>query len=87
MTPEQEAAVARQSASTQRYERTKKAHGQAREDARADALASLRAGVPPAVVARSSPFTDAYIRTIAREAGIKGDPRFLRGGVVPRRDP
>lgn len=36
----------------------------------AAALAALRAGRPPTGVANLSPFTDAYIRQLAREAGI-----------------
>jgi len=78
MTPEQEAAIAAQDASTRRYERTAKAHDESGAQSRSDALASLRLGVPPTVAARHSPFTAAYLRRIAREAGIEGDPRYVR---------
>jgi hypothetical protein len=78
MTPEQEAAIADQDASTRRYERTAGAHDESSAQARSDALASLRLGVPPTVVAKHSPFTGSYLRRLAREAGIDGDPRYVR---------
>jgi hypothetical protein len=78
MTPEQEQAVAAQDASTRRRSRTKQAQDEANAQSIADALASLRLGVPPAVVEKHSPFSGSYIRRLAREAGIEGDRRYNR---------
>lgn len=80
MTPEQDEAVAAQDASARRYTRADAAMADAREQAVEDALRSLRLGVPPSVVERHSPFTGSYIRRLARNAGIKGDPRYDRTG-------
>jgi hypothetical protein len=63
--------------STRRYRRTEKAHEQARDDLIVDIVAALRAGKRPTDVVARTPFTDAYVRRIAREHGIK--PR-RRGG-------
>jgi hypothetical protein len=78
MTPEQEQAVAAQDASTDEYGHAAQAKEDASERSIADALASLRLGVPPTVVEKHSPFTGSYIRKLARDAGIKGDPRYDR---------
>jgi hypothetical protein len=55
---------------TKRYRRAQAALDEAGKAAMAKALDLLRAKVPPAEVARLSPFTDSYIRKAAREAGL-----------------
>lgn len=60
---------------TARYRETENAHEQARQDVIAAALAALTARERPTDVAEHSPFTDAYIRRLARENGIKAQPR------------
>lgn len=67
-------------AATARYEATKAAHEDAREDAIAKALDALRAGAMPTEVADRSPFTATYLRTLARDAGIPPAP----AGMKPR---
>ena len=57
-------------AATRRYRKTASDHENARDEAVAAVLAALRAGVTPVEVERLSPFTGAYIRRMAREAGI-----------------
>lgn len=61
-------------AATRRYERTGAAHEEARQAAIAAALTALRAGIGPTEVERLSPFTGAYLRKLAREAGIPAAP-------------
>ena len=58
-------------AATRKYERTKKAYEAAKAEAIHAALDALRAGERPTDVAEQSPFTPAYIRRLAREAGIE----------------
>ena len=70
--------MARQDDSTRRRERAKQVYDAASDESRADALASLRLAVPPTAVERHSPFTGSYLRRLAREAGIEGDPRYVR---------
>jgi hypothetical protein len=41
-------------------------------------VAALRSGKRPTEVTNRSPFTAAYIRRIARDNGIEGDPRYVR---------
>lgn len=64
--------------STRRYRRTEKAHEQSRNDVIAKVVAALQAGRRPTDVVRRSPFTDAYVRRIAREHGVKPDERYVR---------
>ncbi len=52
------------------YRRGEAMRKAASDRARPRAIALLRAGVGPSEVARLSPFTDAYIRRLARDAGI-----------------
>lgn len=61
--------------STARYRQTEAAHEKARQDVIAAVLAALQARERPTDVADRSPFTDAYIRRLAREHGIKAQPR------------
>lgn len=56
---------------TKRYRRTKTAHDDAQEAVTAAAIAALRAGHRPTDVTERSPFTAAYVRRLAREAGIE----------------
>ena len=56
---------------TRRYRRTKSDHDEAQEAVAAAALAALKAGHRPTDVVEVSPFTAAYIRRMAREAGIE----------------
>lgn len=65
------------------YEDTKAAHEDARDQAAEAVVAALRAGATPTEVTRDSPFTDAYVRKIAREAGIAPS----RPGIKPKPKP
>lgn len=56
---------------TKRYRKTKTAHDDAQEAVAAAAVAALRAGHRPTDVTEHSPFTAAYVRRLAREAGIE----------------
>lgn len=60
---------------TRRYRRTEKAHDESREAVKTAVLTALRAGERPTDVAKRSPFTDAYVRRLARENGIEARPR------------
>jgi hypothetical protein len=53
-----------------KYDETKAAHEDAREQAAEAVVAALKAGATPTQVTRDSPFTDAYVRKIARDAGV-----------------
>ncbi|MET8142657.1 hypothetical protein ABZU32_20315 [Sphaerisporangium sp. NPDC005288] len=57
--------------STRRYRETELAHEESRKAVIADALAALRAGKRPTDVVAHSPFTDTYVRRLARENGIE----------------
>jgi hypothetical protein len=63
-------ALERLDASTRRYRRTEAAHEESRKASIADVLAALRAGARPTDVANRSPFTDTYVRRIARDNGL-----------------
>lgn len=65
---------------TRRYRETGAAHQQAREAVTEAVLAALRAGQPPTAVAKASPFSEIYVRKLARENGIPDYPlrRFPR---------
>lgn len=63
---------------TTRYRETEKAHKEARDEAVTAVVAALRSGKRPTEVTKRSPFTAAYVRRIARENGIEGDPRYVR---------
>lgn len=71
---------------TKRYKRHDKGRREAGDLAIAKAIELLHAGVGPTEVASLSPFTDAYIRKYAREAGIpparppRGVTRKVDGG-------
>lgn len=65
-------------AATRRYNRTKKAHDDARDELTAAIVAGLLGGVRPSEVAEASPFKDARIRQIARENGVPPDERYVR---------
>jgi hypothetical protein len=56
---------------TQRYRATKAAHEEAKADVTKAAVAALKAGHRPTDVTERSPFTAAYVRRLAREAGIE----------------
>jgi hypothetical protein len=59
---------------TRRYRQTEAAHEESRKAVTASVLAALRAGERPTDVAAKSPFTEAYVRKLARENGI---PEYL----------
>jgi hypothetical protein len=61
-------------ADTRRYEQTKAAHEESRRAVTASVLAALRADERPTDVAAKSPFTETYVRKLARENGI---PEYL----------
>lgn len=72
---------------TRQYRLTEKAHDDARERVIAAVLAALRAGKRPTDVAARSPFTDTYVRRVARENGIaprtRSDSLANRGEEQP----
>lgn len=55
----------------ERYRRGDQMRREASDAALSKVLALLRAQVPPSEVTRLSPFSDAYVRRIAREHGIE----------------
>jgi hypothetical protein len=59
---------------TYRYRETEAAHEESRKAVTASVLAALRAGERPTDVAAKSPFTEAWVRKLAREHGI---PEYL----------
>lgn len=69
-------------AATRKYERAKTAYDTAKAEVIQAALTALRAGERPTDVADKSPFTPAYIRRLAREAGIEP----AAPGPKPRRE-
>jgi hypothetical protein len=68
---------------TRRYRQTKTAHDKAQAVVAAAAVAALRAGHRPTDVTERSPFTAAYVRRLAREAGVEP----ARRGPKPAKDP
>lgn len=65
-------------AATLAYQQTEAAHQAARQKAIEAVVAALRAGHRPAEVGRRSPFTDAYVRKLARAHEIPPDERYVR---------
>ncbi|MFI7468654.1 hypothetical protein [Nonomuraea sp. NPDC049646] len=63
-------------AATRKYERTEKAHNQAREELIAAIVKGMRGGVRPVEAEEDSPFKGAYIRRIRDDHGI---PAFRKG--------
>ena len=61
-------------ANTRRYECTEAAHEESRNAVTASVLRALRAGERPTDVAAKAPFTETYVRRLARENGI---PEYL----------
>jgi hypothetical protein len=59
---------------TSQYRRTEQAHEDSRGAVTAAVLAALRAGQRPTDVAAKSPFTETYVRRLARDNGI---PEYL----------
>jgi hypothetical protein len=57
-------------AGTERYARTGEAHESARAELVTAVLTALRDGEPPTEVAAWSPFTETYVRRLARTNGI-----------------
>jgi hypothetical protein len=55
---------------TRRYRDTDAAHEESRKAVTASVLAALRAGAKPTAVAAASPFSEIYVRKLARENGI-----------------
>lgn len=55
---------------TRRYRDTEAAHEESRKAVTASVLAALRAGAKPTAVAAASPFSEIYVRKLARENGI-----------------
>lgn len=61
--------------STRKYRMTEAAHEQSRQAVIDAVVAALEAGERPTDVVTHSPFTDAYVRRIAREHGIEPAPK------------
>lgn len=74
-----EEALSQISAARTHYQVTEAAHEEARADLIATVVAALKAGIAPSVVARTSEFTDAYVRKVARDHGIAP----ARPGIKP----
>jgi hypothetical protein len=70
-------------AATRRYNRTKKAHEDARDELTAAIVTGLLGGVRPTEAEEDSPFKGARIRQIAREHKVPPDERYIR---TPRQD-
>ncbi|MDH2429290.1 hypothetical protein [Sphaerisporangium sp. TRM90804] len=68
--------------STARYRETEAAHEESRQAVAKDVVAALKAGKRPTDVVAHSPFTDAYVRKIARDNDIAPAPRG--GGKKPK---
>ncbi|WP_460770051.1 hypothetical protein [Nocardiopsis nanhaiensis] len=60
---------------TTRYRETEAAHKQSTEDVRQKIVDALEAGETPTDVNREAPHTPAYVRRIAKEAGVSPRPR------------
>lgn len=65
-------------AATRRYNKTKQAHEDARDEVTAAIVAGLLGGVRPTEAEEDSPFKGARIRQIAREHGVPPDERYIR---------
>lgn len=76
-------ALASLDAATRRFRRTERAHNAEREATIEAVVAALRAGARPTDVTKHSPFTDTYVRRIARAHGLA--PR--RKGAPPEPSP
>jgi hypothetical protein len=61
-------------AATRKYHRAKRNFDAAKQEVVDAMLTALRAGASPGDVAEGSPFTPAYVRRIAKEAGIPPAP-------------
>lgn len=59
---------------TRRYRGTEAAHEEARKAVTESVLAALRAGQPPTAVAAASPYSEIYVRKLARQSGIPDYP-------------
>lgn len=73
-------ALAELDAASRRFRRTEQAHDAEREATIKAVVDALAAGARPTDVTEHSPFTDTYVRRIARQHGI--GPR--RKGETPR---
>jgi hypothetical protein len=73
-----EEALAKLDLETRRFRRTEKAHDMQRDATVAAVIAALQAGARPTDVAEHSPFSDRYVRDVARTHGLaprrKGSP-------------
>lgn len=59
---------------TTRYRETEAAHTESTEEVRKAIVAALEAGETPTDVNREAPHTPAYVRRIAKKAGIEPRP-------------
>jgi hypothetical protein len=69
-------------AATRRFRRAEEARERAKEEVAVAIVAALHAGVSPTDVANAAPFTPAYVRRIAKAAGVEPAPP----GPKPKRD-
>jgi hypothetical protein len=60
---------------TARYRQTEAAHKKSTDDVRAAIVAALEAGETPTDVNKEAPHTPAYVRRIAKEAGVAPRPK------------
>lgn len=72
-------ALDRLAAARNAYKATEAAHERARENALIAVVAALRAGATPGAVTAAGPFTDAYVRKIARDNDIGPAKRGVKG--------
>jgi hypothetical protein len=79
-------ALERLTAAREAYKATEAAHERAREEALMAVVVALKAGATPGAVTAAGPFTDAYVRKIARDNGIGPAKRGIKskGGSTLR---
>jgi hypothetical protein len=79
-------ALERLAAARDAYKASETAHERAREQALIAVVAALKAGATPGAVTAAGPFTDAYVRKIARDNDIGPAKRGVKskGGSTLR---
>jgi hypothetical protein len=85
--PDPQTALTELDAATRQYEADRLAFETSRQRTVDTVVAALKAGALPSEVARRSPFTDTYVRRLAREAGIPPSPPGMKPGRRQRPQP
>lgn len=86
-TDETKEALGRLAAARARYTETEAAHEAARAELISAVVDALKASAGPTVVSRTSEFTEAYVRKIARENDIGPAKPGIKKGTKPRATP